>query len=420
MTTILMLAWKSAWSRRLALCLIFLSITLSVTMLLAVERMRHGAHESFAASVSGTDLIVGPRSHPLQLLLYAVFHIGSVDTGMSWDSVERIAADPAVAWTIPLTLGDSHHGFPVVSTSAAYFDHYRYGRNAPLHFAAGAQFHQLFDVVLGAEVARRLGYRVGDQLTLEHGAEELDHAGHADRPFSVTGILAPTGTPVDRTLHIGLEAMQALHLDWQGGAHIPGVSIKSADLRKFDLRPTQVTAVLVGLKQRAAVLRMQRVLPARIAEPLSAVMPAAALEQLWRLTGGVEAVLRGVAAIVLVVALAGLAAAVLAGLNERRREMAVLRAVGARPMHVFLLMLCEGLGLALAGSAAGFAVVQLASLSFAPALLAHFGLTIDIIAPGPEEWQLLVAVAGAGLLVSIVPGWRAYRLSLTDGLSPKV
>ncbi|MDQ2819729.1 MAG: ABC transporter permease [Pseudomonadota bacterium] len=420
MTTVLLLAWKSAWSRRFALCLTFLSIMLSVTMLLAVERLRHGARESFAASVSGTDLIVGPRSHPLQLLLYAVFHIGTVDAGMSWKSVERIAADPAVAWTIPLTLGDSHHGYPVVSTSAAYFDHYQYGRRQPLSFAAGTRFHQLFDVVLGAEVARRLHYRVGDQLTLEHGLEEIGHAGHADRPFTVTGILAPTGTPVDRTLHIGLEAMQALHLDWQGGAHIPGVHIKGADLHKFDLRPTQVTAVLVGLKQRAAVLRVQRTLPARLDEPLSAVMSGAALDQLWRLTGDIEGVLRAVSAIVLVVALAGLAAAVLAGLNERRREMAVLRAVGASPRHVFLLMLCEGLGLSLAGSAAGFVVVQLASFGLAPALLARFELTIDIATPGPEEWLLLMAVVGAGLCVSILPGWRAYRLSLADGLSPKV
>ncbi|WP_332878662.1 ABC transporter permease [Massilia sp. S19_KUP03_FR1] len=289
-----------------------------------------------------------------------------------------------------------------------------------MQFAAGTRFNQLFDVVLGAEVASRLGYRVGDRLTLEHGLEETGHAGHADRPFTVAGILAPTGTPVDRTLHIGLEAMQALHLDWQGGAQIPGGPNKPADLRKFDLRPTQVSAVLVGLKQRAAVLRMQRLLPARMAEPVSAVMPGAALDQLWRLTAGVESALRAVAALVLVVALAGLAAAVLTSLHERRREMAVLRALGASPGHIFMLMLCEGLGLCLAGSAAGGAIVQLAATGLAPALLARFGLVLEIAAPGPDEWLLLATIMGAGLAVSLLPGWRAYRLSLADGLSPKV
>jgi putative ABC transport system permease protein len=354
-------------------------------------------------------------------LLYAVFHVGSVDAGISWDSAARIAADPAVAWSVPLTLGDSHRGFPVLSTSTAYFDHYRYGRGERLSFASGARFAQLFDVVLGAEVARRLGYRVGEHLALEHGLEEIGHAGHAghaNRPFTVSGILAPTGTPADRTLHIGLEAMQALHLDWQGGAPIPGVAIGAADLRKFDLRPTHVTAVVVGLRQRAAVLRMQRLLPARMAEPVSAVMPGAALDQLWRLTAGVEGALRAVAALVLVVALAGLAAALLAGLNERRREMAVLRAVGASPGHVFQLMLCEGLGLTLAGCAAGWSMVQLAALWLAPALLAHAGVMLDMALPGPGEWLLLASIMGAGLAASMLPGWRAYRLSLADGLSP--
>ena len=419
MATVLLLAWKSAWSRRGALGLACLSIALSVALLLTVERLRHGAHASFAASASGTDLVVGPRSHPVQLMLYAVFHLGAVNAGMGWDSVARIAADPAVAWTVPLTLGDAHRGYPVVSTSAAYFDRYRYGRNEPLAFASGARFRQLFDVVLGADVARRFGYRLGDRLQLSHGMEEIGHAAHHDRPFTVTGILAPTGTPVDRTLHIGLEAMQALHLDWQGGAPIPGVAIEAGDLAKFDLRPTHVTAVLVGLKQRAAVLRMQRLLPERSAEPLTAVMPGAALDQLWRMTGGAERILRAISAIVLAVALAGLTAAVLAGLNERRREMAILRAVGASPRHVFMLMLCEGAGLTLAGSAAGFAIVQLAAYGLAPALLARFGLTVDTLTPGPGEALLLAGVMLAGLAASAIPGWRAYRLSLADGLAPR-
>ena len=418
--TMLSLAWQSARSRRYALLLTLGSIILSVALLLAVERLRHGARDSFTAALSGTDLIVGPRSHPVQLLLYSVFHIGETDAGMTWDSVERIGAHPAVAWTIPLTLGDTHRGFPVVATTTAYFDHYRHGRAQALAFSSGSRFNGLFDVVIGAEVARRLGYRLGDELTLSHGAGHAGHADHEDKPFTVVGILAATGTPVDRTLHIGLPAMEAIHLDWHGGAHVPGVSIGRAELRKFDLHPKQVTAVLVGLKQRAAVLRMQRMFGADAKEALSAVIPGVALQQLWDITGAAERVLRAVSFLVLVVALTGLAAAVLAGLGERRRELAILRAVGARPRQISLLLVCEGLGLTIAGAAAGFALVEMASFALAPLALAKWGLAIGAFAPGPGEVWLLAAVVGAGLIASVVPGVRAYRLSLIDGLAPKV
>ena len=418
--TMLSLAWQSARSRRYALLLTLGSIILSVALLLAVERLRHGARDSFTAALSGTDLIVGPRSHPVQLLLYSVFHIGETDAGMTWDSVERIGAHPAVAWIVPLTLGDSHRGFPVVATTTAYFDHYRHGGAQALTFSSGTRFNGLFDVVVGAEVARRLGYRLGDELTLSHGAGHAGHADHEDKPFTVVGILAATGTPVDRTLHIGLQAMEAIHLDWHGGAHVPGVSIGRAELHKFDLRPKQVTAVLVGLKQRAAVLRMQRIFGADDKEALSAVIPGVALQQLWDITGAAERVLRAVSLLVLVVALAGLAAAVLAGLGERRRELAILRAVGARPWQIFLLLVCEGLGLAIAGAAGGFALVEVASFALAPLALAKWGLAIDVSAPGLGEAWLLAAVVGAGLIASVVPGVRAYRLSLIDGLAPKV
>jgi len=426
---LLLLAAKSAWSRRGALALAVLSITLSVALLLSVERLRHAAHDSFAASVSGADLVVGPRDHPLRLLLHAVFHIGMPDTGMSWDSARRIGADPAVAWTIPLSLGDSHRGFPVVATSRAFFAHYRYGRAQPLKFSTGADTGGLFRVVLGAEVARQLGYQIGDQLALNHGGADAGahpgehgghHARHDDKPFTVAGVLAPTGTPVDRALYIGLPAMEAIHLDWHGGAPIPGLSLPAADLGKFDLEPRQVTAVLVGLKQRAAVLRMQRTINTGAGEALSAVIPAVALSQLWELTGAAERVLDAISALVLAVALCGLAAAVLAGLNERRRELAILRAVGARPLHVFLLLVCEGAGLTLAGAAAGFALVQIAALGLAPWALAHWGLAIEMARPSASELTLLAAVAGAGLVASVVPGWRAYRLSLGDGLAPGV
>jgi putative ABC transport system permease protein len=343
------IALKSAWNRRLTLGLTLLAITLAVTLLLSVERVRQAVRDGFAQSVSGTDLIVGARNSPLQLVLYAVFQVGEASNNVDWKSYQAIAADPAVAWSVPLALGDSHRSFPVLGTTPAYFEHYRYGDRQPLRFTTGQPFSGLFDAVLGAEVAAKLGYQLGERLTLSHGSGPLPGLAHADKPFTVVGILAPTGTPVDRRVHVSLAAIEAIHLDWQGGAPIPGLAIPADVVSKFDLQPKTITAFLLGLHQRSAVFRLQRKIADYRAEPLLAVLPGVALDQLWQTVGVVEKVLLGISWLVFAVGLAGLAAVMLASLNERRRELAVLRSVGAGPRHILFLLMLESLLVTLLG-----------------------------------------------------------------------
>ena len=202
---LLKLAIKSAWNRRLTLGLMLISIALSVAMLLGVERFRNEAHEGFSHSVSGTDLIVGARTSPVQLMLYAVFRIGEASNNIHIKAYNDITANPMVAWTIPISLGDSHHGFPVIGTTAAYFEHFNYGDGQSLVLSQGKPFNTVFDTVIGAEVAKQLHYKLGQHITLSHGMGGSGLAEHADKPFTVVGILAPTGTPVDRSVHISLE-----------------------------------------------------------------------------------------------------------------------------------------------------------------------------------------------------------------------
>ena len=414
------LALRSAWNRRLTLGLTLVAIALSVTMLVGVERIRRDAREGFAQSVSGTDLVIGARTSPVQLMLYAVFRIGEATNNIRWRSFQSLAAHPAVAWAIPLSLGDSHHGFPVLATTTAYFDHFRYGASRPLSFASGRRFEGLFDVVLGAEIAQRLGYRLGDKITLSHGTGDTGLAEHADKPFTVVGILARTGTPVDRTAHISLEAMEAIHLDWQGGAQLPGFSVAPEFVRKFDLTPKQITAALIGLKSRAAVFKMQRFVNEYADEPLLAVLPGVALDQLWQVVGIVEQTLFAVSGMVVVVGLSGLVAVILAGLAERRRELAILRSVGARPRDVFLMLTLEGLAMTVLGIFLGVALLDLATVLCAPLIQSHYGLAIEPTLLVPDELPLLGSVIGIGLLACLIPGYRAYKLSLADGLTPRL
>jgi putative ABC transport system permease protein len=420
MKHLILLAAKSAWNRRLTLGLALAAIALSVTMLLGVERIRSDAREGFATSVSGTDLVVGARTSPVQLMLYAVFRMGEATNNIRWESYRAIAEHPSVAWAIPLSLGDSHRGFPVLGTTPAYFEHFRYGEAQALAFSSGQRFAGIFDAVVGAEAAQRLGYRLGDKIVLSHGMGGEGLAEHGDKPFTVVGILARTGTPVDRTIHISLEAITAIHLDWQGGAPIPGFSIPEQYVRKFDLTPKEITAALIGLKSRAAVFKIQRYVNQYPGEALLAVLPGVALDELWQVVGVVERALLAVSAMVVVVGLAGLIAVILASLNERRRELAILRSVGARPGDVFLLLTIEGLFVTVLGSLLGAALLFAATALAGPLIQAHYGLTLHPRFVSIEELRLLGMVVFVGLLASLVPGYRAYRLSLADGLTPRL
>ena len=423
MTALLHIALRSALNRRGTLALVVLSIALATALLLGLERLRTDIRSSFSQSVSGTDLVVGARTSPVQLMLYAVFRVGGATHNIRVDSLRAVAEHRAVAWVVPLSLGDSHRGRPVLGTTPAYFEHFAYGDRQPLVLAQGRIFagtlDGLYEAVIGAELAEALGYRLGQRITLAHGSAEVLAQDHADKPFTVVGVLARTGTPVDRTVHVSLQAIEAIHLDWSAGAPLPGMKIAPEFARKFDLEPQQVTAALVGLKNRVAVFNVQRFVAGYEGEALLAVLPGVALDELWSLVGPGEQALLAISGLVAVVSLASLVAVVLAGLNERRRELAVLRAVGAGPRHVLWLLATEGALVTLAGALLGTAVAALAVVLAGPALQRQFGITLLPGAPTAAQWGLFGAVLVAGMLASLVPGWRAYRLSLADGLSPR-
>ncbi len=418
MVAILKLALRSAWARRLTLGIAVIAIALAAALLLGVERIRQEARHGFVQTISGVDLVVGARTGAVQLVLYAVFHSGAATNNMSWESYHDIASHPAVAWAVPLSLGDSHLGHPVVGTSAEYFTRFRYADQQALHFAAGQVFGDVFEAVLGHAVAQKQGYRLGDHITLNHGMAELG-PDHADKPFVVKGILAPTGTAVDNAAHVSLEAITAIHLDWAGGAPLPGLSIPAGQVKKFPLQPREITAVLIGLKSRSDVFRLQRFINEYRGEPLLAVLPGVALDDLWQTVNMVETILLVLSAMVALVGLAGLSATLLAGLNERRRELAILRALGASPQAIFAMLIIEGLLVTLVGIIAGTALLASLIATLGTWLQMHFGIHVSLQPPTYNEWLLLAAILFTGLVASLVPGWRAWRMSLMDGLIPR-
>ena len=415
---ILHLAIKSLLARATTVGMTILAIGLSVALFLGVEKVRTGAKASFSDTISGTDLIIGARSGSVQLLLYSVFRIGNATNNLTWSSYQEIAGRPEIAWIVPISLGDSHKQFRVMGTTPEFFSRYKYRSDQSLEFSSGKIMSDLFDTVLGADVATSLKYEVGDPIIVAHGLASFTE--HKDQPFQVSGILKKTGTPVDRTVIVSLRAIEAIHVDWQGGSQIQGQKTPIDAIRKMELQPKAVTAALVGIENRLKVFSLQRAINNYPREPLLAVLPGVALQELWQIIGIAEVALIGVSAMVVVTALLGMMAMIFSSLNERRREMAIFRAMGARPLVIFGMLIFEASMIAISGAILGFALAYIGLYFARPIVDSAFGLWLPSDAPTLNEFLLLAAVVAASIIVSLLPAIRAYRLSLSDGMTVQI
>jgi len=418
LSLLLKLTYKSILNRRFTSYLTLFSICISVFLLLGVDTVRKEAKHSFTNTISGTDLLVGARSGSVQLLLYSVFRIGNATNNIGWESYEKISSHPSVAWSIPISLGDSHKGFRVMGTTQTYFEHYRFADDQPLMFKIGVKFSGVYDTVIGADVAENLGYQLGDELTLAHGIYDTDFARHEDKPFVLTGILTRTGTPVDRTIHISLQGIEALHIDWKTGTR-SRETVSAQQALEQKLQPTQITAFMLGLNSKMDIFRVQRAINNYKKEPMLAVLPGLALGELWQLIDVAEKALLIIAVFVLLNSFVGLLTVILTSLNERRREIAILRSLGCRPIQIFILLASESLLFAIVGCFLG-ALLFLIATVLSHSILQEYGLHIPLSSFGSEQLVLIAAVIGVSFLIGSIPGYRAYKQSLADGMSIKL
>ncbi len=415
---ILRLAMGSLTARALTVGMTILAIAVSVALFLGVEKVRTGAKASFANTISGTDLIVGARSGSVQLLLYSIFRIGNATNNLTWESYQNIAAHKDVDWIVPISLGDSHRQFRVMGTTPNFFDRYKYRSGQSLVIQHGELLDDLFDTVIGADVAATLGYEIGDPIVVAHGIASFME--HQDQPFSVSGILMKTGTPVDRTVVVSLEAIEAIHVDWKSGAQIPGQVTPAESLRQMELKPKAITAALLGTKSRLKVFALQRSINEYPEEPLIAILPGVALQELWQIVGIAEKSLIGVSIMVVITAFIGMVATILSSLSERRREMAIFRAMGARPRTIATLLLLEAVLMAGIGACLGMVLLYFGLFAGQPLIDRSFGLWLPIEPPTIREFKLLLSIVITGALVSIFPAIRAYRMSLADGMIARI
>ena len=448
---VISLAIKSFRNRKSSTILAIISIALSVALLLSIERVREQTKTSFTSTISGTDLIVGARSSSVNLLLSSVFQMGTATNGIRFESYEEVIKQPQVNWSIPFSFGDSHKGFRVIGTTSQFYEHYQYGKKQALAIEQGHWFKESADIVIGASVAKKLKYQLGDILTVSHGESE-SHIDHDDIVFTVSGILAPTSTPIDRSLFISLIDLDALHVqqkNFERGAdplaalmatkkrlnkveketniddhhHDEHTDNKNHEIDDHHHEHSHQTEVLsgfyLGLDHRSQVLSMMTFINKYDDEAIMAIMPGAALLELWSMLSLVEQILFIISMLVVAISLTSMLIILLTNLNQRRREMAILRAIGARPKHILGLLFGEAAFIVISGIILGITILYCVLLIIKPFILHNFGVYIELTALSAHEITLMLLLAIAGVIISIWPSFQAYRYTLSDGISVK-
>jgi len=390
------LALKSLNDRKGSIVLSIIAMTVSIFVLLGVEHIRHQTKESFSKTVSGVDLIVGARTGSLNLLLYSVFKIGNPTNDISWESFENITNNSKVKWAVPLSLGDSHKGYRVLGTTPDYFQYLSYGKKHRIAFEQGKVFTDTLDVVLGYQVATKLKYKLGDKLVLAHGVAKNSFSLHSENPFTVVGILAPTGTPIDQTLHVSLQGIEAIHSDGKTASKV---------------QPKSITAIMLGLKSRMSTFRVQRSINDDKREPLLAILPGVALSELWQIMRILENTLFLVSVLVFISACLGVSAMLLSSIKERTQEIKLLRVIGAPPLFLFILIELEALFIAIISNVFAAIILTISLLLTQSYLASYFGLHISMNIISFNTLSIMAAMIGASMIVATIPSIIAYAQS---------
>ena len=419
MITLFDVAIKSLLNRKTPFILSIASIALSVTLFLAVNVIRDGTKQSFSNTVSQADLIIGARGSGLQLLLYTIFHLGSATNNISWQSYESIKNMPNVEWTIPFSLGDSFHGFRVIATNENFYNHYHYLGDKNIELVSGSIPKNIYDTVIGARVAEVEKLKVGDKVTLAHGITEQSIFKHDDSPFIITGIIKETNTPIDRALYITLEGMEGIHIDWKDGIPSHQKNTKET-IKKEDIQVTQITSMLLRADNRINTLSLMRSINDFKKEPLLAAIPGSILSQFWETISYAESAFQIILIFVILIGILGMMISIYTSLESRRREIAILRSIGTSYIAIVALLVMESFIICFFGCILGIFISYISLYFLKPFILNKFGILISQNGLQNFDYIYILIIISFACLIGIIPALKAYRNSLTDGLSIKI
>ncbi|HZW11036.1 MAG TPA: FtsX-like permease family protein [Phycisphaerales bacterium] len=419
---------RSLTSRLFSTVTTALTVAVAVGLLLVLLSTRDAGEKAFQRGSGNMHLLVSRESSPMVSVLNGIFYANMpgayllADDPRGENDLQRVAADPRVAFAIPVQQGDSYEGLPVLATTPEFFTRFEPAEGEPWAFAAGESFDAPFEVVLGARAARESGLRVGDTVHLAHGRSDAEHEGeghvHDEFAFAVVGVLGPTGSAHDRALFTDLVSAWTVHAHDRRLREDDHAHTTPDDLTEEDRKITGIyvrAATRPGASASGAVNSLAYALRS---EGFMVAEPGSEIPKLFEIVGGVNAILVAMSGVVLVSGAISIMIALYSSMEQRRRQIAVLRVLGASRARIFGLVLTESAALGLLGALAGVALGVAGGGLAAAALKAELGVAVTPVYP--PEWVLLVIVAAVALasVAGVVPAVAAYRTSVARNLRP--
>jgi len=399
--TTLSLAWRYLWSRPLGAALNLLLLSLGLASITFLLLLGHQLQRAFDRDLAGIDLVVGAKGSPLQLILSGVLHLDVPTGNVPLQAVQALEQNPLVASVIPISLGDSFRGFRIVGTSPAYPAHYQ------ATLAQGSLWQAPMQAVLGASTARALGLQVGSRFVGSHGLCAGGHT-HGDLPYTVTGILAPTGSVLDRLILTDTASV------WQ--VHEKATAL-DADDQKILEQERELTLALLRYRSPLAAMSLPRFINSTT--EMQAAAPALEISRLLRMLGVGTEVLQALAGVLLLTAALSVFLALWSAVRERRTDLALLRMLGAPPRRVAALLLSEALWLGVLAAVLGVALGQGLMLLLGHLLALDQSLLIGGLVWPPELGWVPALALGVSLAAALLPTLGAYRVSVQELLQPR-
>jgi putative ABC transport system permease protein len=418
--SLLRIVFKNLRQRTLSSALTSLSIGLGVAVVVAILTLQAQSRAAFSQSAVGYDLVVGPRGSSLQLVLVTVFHLDQLQSTIDYQLYKELSRDRRVRAAAPIAVGDTYKGHRLVATTPRLLTEFEVQAGMKYELAAGRMFESSeelvdhlmqesdhahshsgmkFEAVVGSIAANKTGLGVGSTFVATHG---LDEGKTHEEQWTVTGVLKPTGTPADRAIFINLESFAAI------GDHMKAASEEKG-------RKGRISAVVLATKRGGAQsLRYDF----QNRPEAMAVVPGSEIYTLFELIGNVDKLLLAVSALVIIVAGVSILVSIYNSMSERKRPIAILRALGARRTTILSIILMEATSLCLIGGIAGLVAGHALAEAAGRALRSQAGVSISGWAFHPLEIAVIGGLLVLGVLVGLLPAMKAYRSDISTGLNP--